>query len=150
MSAISPIDQAFINRLTGIIRANLENENFGVAELAHASGMLRLVIYHRLMAITGKSTTQFIREVRLQRAMEMLRQGSTTASEVAYQVGFGSPAYFNTCFHEYFGYPPGEVLKSAKQESGEIDLWLAEEPEVKESEPVPQHTKKSGWSISVR
>ena len=150
MSAVSPIDQAFINRLTGIIRANLENENFGVAELAHASGMLRLVIYHRLMAITGKSTTQFIREVRLQRAMEMLRQGSTTASEVAYQVGFGSPAYFNTCFHEYFGYPPGEVLKSGKQESGEIDLWLAEEPEVKESEPVPQHTKKSEWSISVR
>jgi AraC-like DNA-binding protein len=39
--------------------------------------------------------------------MELLKQKNITASEVAYRTGFGSPAYFNTCFHEYYGYPPG-------------------------------------------
>ena len=109
MSRVNSSDQAFINRLTGIILANLENEHFGVDELAHSAGMTRSGIYHRLLAITEKSTTQFIREVRLQRAMEMLQQEDTTAAEVAYRVGFSSPAYFSTCFHEYFGFPPGEV-----------------------------------------
>jgi len=109
MSGVSSTDQAFINRLTGIILANLENEYFGVDELAHSAGLSRSAIYHRLLAITEKSTTQFIREVRLQRAMEILQHEDITVSEVAYKVGFGSPAYFNTSFHEYFGYPPGEA-----------------------------------------
>ena len=82
--------------------------------------------------------------------MESLQQGSITASEVAYKVGFGSPAYFNTCFHEYFGYPPGEVLKRGREECGENNLGLAEEPEVTESESVPELTKKAEWYISFR
>jgi len=109
MKGTNPSDQVFVQKLTEIIHANLENENFGVDELARASGMPRSYIYRRLMAISEKSTTQFIREVRLQRAMEMLQQEDTTAAEVAYRVGFSSPAYFSTCFHEYFGFPPGEV-----------------------------------------
>jgi len=125
MKGVIPSDQAFIRILTEIIQANLANENFGVDELAHASGISRSVIYHRLLAISEKSTTQFIREVRLQQAMKMLQQQSTTAAEVAYQVGFGSPAYFNTCFHEYFGFPPGEVLKNGRQELEENNSFTA-------------------------
>jgi tetratricopeptide (TPR) repeat protein/AraC-like DNA-binding protein len=41
----------------------------------------------------------------------MLQNEEITASEVSYKVGFGSPAYFNTCFNKYFGYPPGKVKK---------------------------------------
>jgi len=124
MKGTNPSDQVFIQKLTEIIHANLENENFGVDELARASGLPRSAIYRRLMAISEKSTTQFIREVRLQRAMEILQQESTTAAEVAYKVGFGSPAYFNTCFHEYFGFPPGEVknrnIRELEENSGFI------------------------------
>ncbi len=149
MSTISSNDQAFINRLTGIILTNLGNEHFGVAELARASGMTRLAIYHRLLAITGKSTTQFIREVRLNQAMELLQQGSITASEVAYKVGFGSPAYFNTCFHEYFGFPPGEVLKNGRQElAGNYDL-LADLNTETETTPSPEVPKKSVRKVSA-
>ncbi len=50
-----------------------------------------------------------IREFRLKKAMEMLKNNVATASEISYQVGFGSPSYFNTCFNEYFGYSPGKV-----------------------------------------
>ena len=114
MGGISSTDQAFIDKLTGIVCMNLENEHFGVDELAREAKMSNPYIYQRLESILTKSTRQFIREVRLQKAMEMLQQEGDTASEVAFKTGFGSPAYFNTCFHEYFGYSPGKVNKLGK------------------------------------
>jgi len=102
-------DQIFLNKLSGIILANLDDENFGVNELVHEAGMSHYSLKRRLQAITNKTIKQFIREVRLQRAMEMLQHEEINISEVAYRVGFSSPAYFNTCFHAYFGYPPGAV-----------------------------------------
>jgi tetratricopeptide (TPR) repeat protein/AraC-like DNA-binding protein len=106
-----PVDQIFIRKLTEIIIANLGNENFGVNELARASGVSLYNLSRRLHSINKKTVNQFIREIRLQKALEMLQNEEYSASEVAYKVGFGSPAYFNKCFHEFFGYPPGKIKK---------------------------------------
>lgn len=103
------MDKAFIKKLTKIIKANLGNEHFGVAELATEVGLSRSQLHRKLQDINGKSTSQFIREYRLQKAMDMLKRKQFTASEIAYRVGFTSPTYFNTCFHNFYGYPPGEV-----------------------------------------
>lgn len=64
-------DQVFISKLTGIILANLGNENFGVNDLVHEAGISHYSLNRRLNAITNKTIRQFIREVRLQRALEM-------------------------------------------------------------------------------
>jgi len=104
-------DKEFIRKLTEITLANLENEAFGGKELSAEADVRVSIINKRLQFISHKTINQFIREVRLDRAMEMLRQGSVTASEVAFKVGFSSPAYFSTCFSEYFGFPPSEVKK---------------------------------------
>ena len=71
------------------------------------AGISRYSLAQRLNAINRKTAIQFIREVRLEKALEMLHNESYTAAEVAYKTGFGSPTYFNKCFHEYFAYPPG-------------------------------------------
>lgn len=102
-------DQIFIRKLTEIIEANLANEKFGVDELAEESGISLYKLSHKLYAINKKTVNQFIREVRLNKALEMLLEGDYTASEVAYKTGFSSPAYFTKRFHEHFGYPPGKV-----------------------------------------
>jgi TolB-like protein/AraC-like DNA-binding protein len=111
MCAQTSFSQVIIRKLTEIIHANLEKENFGVSELAVAAGMSRSSVHRKLKSFVKKTASQFIREVRLQKAMELLQQDMATASEIAYKVGFNSPTYFNTCFHHYFGYPPGEVRK---------------------------------------
>ena len=103
------IDQVLLQKLNSIIETNLENEKFGVSELATEIGLSRSQLHRRLQDINGKSTSQFIREYRLEKAMEMLKRNEATASEIAYRVGFSSPTYFNTCFHNFYGYPPGEV-----------------------------------------
>jgi TolB-like protein/AraC-like DNA-binding protein len=103
--------EAFIKRLTEIVLANLQNENFGVEDLAREAGLSRSALHRRLCDIKQQHASQFIREIRLKCAMEMLQHHAGNASEIAYQAGFGSPSYFNKCFHEYYGYPPGEVKK---------------------------------------
>ena len=109
MSNQLSLDEAFIKKATNLIEANLENEQFGVNELSEALGVSRSQLHRKLNSLTGKSTSQFIREYRLEKAMELLQNNVATASEIAYRVGFKSPTYFNSSFSEYYGYPPGEV-----------------------------------------
>ncbi|MCY1723025.1 helix-turn-helix domain-containing protein [Prolixibacteraceae bacterium Z1-6] len=70
-------------------------------------------IHRKLKEITNQSASQFIREIRLNKAKEILEKELYTVSEVAYKVGFANTTYFSKCFHEYFGYPPGELRKHA-------------------------------------
>ncbi|MCI0523318.1 MAG: helix-turn-helix domain-containing protein [Bacteroidales bacterium] len=117
------VDQLFISRLVQIVHSNIQNENFDVDELAREAGMSRSSIHRRLKRLTKKNASQFIREIRLQKALEMLQHDFSTASEVAYKVGFGSPSYFTKCFHAYYGYPPGEAKNHLlAEERGKQDL----------------------------
>lgn len=100
-----------IERLSKEVEANLKNEQFGVEELAEIVGISRSHLHRKLQEATGQSVSQFIREYRLQRAIEILENEEITASEVAYQVGFGSATYFSKSFTDFYGYPPGEIKK---------------------------------------
>ncbi|MBW6478405.1 MAG: helix-turn-helix domain-containing protein [Bacteroidales bacterium] len=120
-------EKELLERLTQITLENLENENFGGTELAMHAGMSISTLNRRLHKITSKPTSQFIREIRLKKAKELLMQQTDTAAEVAWKVGFGSPAYFSKCFHDFYGFPPGEVKK--RMEEG-IPFELKSEPEL--------------------
>ncbi len=111
------MDQAFIKKLTDLLEINLENEHFGVQQLAEKVGLSRSQLHRKLKAITGKSSSSFIRHYRLRKAKQLLVDNVATVSEIAYRVGFSSPTYFNTCFRIYFGYPPGKV----KYRNAEVD-----------------------------
>ena len=114
-------DQIFIRNLSEIILANLGNENFGIKELTDLSGVSQYTLSQRLHSITGKTINQFIRETRLQKALEMFQNEEVTASEVAFKVGFSSPTYFNTCFSDFFGFSPGTVKKSGSGNTQELN-----------------------------
>jgi AraC-like DNA-binding protein/tetratricopeptide (TPR) repeat protein len=109
---MNQLDQEkYIERLNNIVEANFTNTNFGVEDLAKEIGLSHSSLHRRLKTIIGKSVSQFIRETRLKRALVLLQSQKSTVSEVAFEVGFGSTTYFSKCFHDYFGYPPGEVKK---------------------------------------
>ena len=102
-------DQLLLDKLYEAMENNLQNEQFGVTELADAVGLGKSQLNRKLQLLTSKSASQFIREYRLKKALELLRSKAATPSEVSYMVGFGSPSYFSTCFKEYYGYSPNEV-----------------------------------------
>jgi len=99
----------FLNEVNSIIEQNIENENFGVNELVLACNSSRSQLYRKFKEHTKKSTSQYIREYRLERAHDLLVNGNYTSAEIAYKVGFNSPTYFNSSFRRYFGYTPGEA-----------------------------------------
>ncbi|MGB5665968.1 MAG: helix-turn-helix domain-containing protein [Maribacter sp.] len=109
MASEPTMKQVFIKKLTDILEVNMDNEHFGVRKLADSLGVSRSKLHRKLHEFYGKSASRYIREFRLQKAMVMLQNNVATVSEIAYRVGFASPTYFNTCFHNYYGYPPGEV-----------------------------------------
>jgi len=113
MSDTSIMGVAFITKAEGIILGHIAEEQFGVSELAAAMSMSRSSLLRNIKKNTNLSASQFIRQVRLQKGMEMLETSSMTVSEISYQVGFGSTSYFIKCFREQYGYPPGEVGKGA-------------------------------------
>jgi TolB-like protein/AraC-like DNA-binding protein len=101
----------FTIRLTAAIEKNMANEQFGVSELADEMNMSRSNLLRKVKKEYNLSVSQLISQVRLTRAMELLRSTSQNVSEVSHQVGFNSSSYFIKCFREYYGYPPGEVGK---------------------------------------
>jgi len=112
----------FLKKAAEIIEENISNEQFGVSELAAAVGMSRSNLLRKVKKLTELSASQFIRQVRLEKAMELLRDQSYTVSEISYKVGFNSTSYFIKCFREHYGYPPGEV---GKRDINEIDPDLS-------------------------
>uniref|UniRef100_UPI003216CB20 helix-turn-helix domain-containing protein n=1 Tax=uncultured Draconibacterium sp. TaxID=1573823 RepID=UPI003216CB20 len=107
----------FIRRITQIVEENISSEQFGVSDLADSIGMSRSNLLRKVKSLTNLSVSQFIRNVRLNYAKELLRETSLTVSEIAYKVGFGSPSYFIKCFGDLYGYPPGEEGKEAIETS---------------------------------
>ncbi|MUH36168.1 helix-turn-helix domain-containing protein [Zobellia amurskyensis] len=110
------LHKTLANALEAEIESNLNNDQFGVDSLAQSMGMSRSNLHRKLQKALGVSTSQFIREYRLKRALEILKQEEITASEVAYRVGFSSATYFSTSFQKFYGYTPGDAKHKAEDE----------------------------------
>lgn len=102
------IDQKFLDKVNIVIDNHLSKEEFSIEELSVEIGMSRTQLHRKLKALTGKSASQYLRTLRLNKAKQMIQNGEGNISEIAYLVGFSSPAYFSRCFKEEFGYPPRE------------------------------------------
>lgn len=109
MSKASNSRSEFILQAEALILDNLSNEQFGVSELAEVMNMSRSNLLRKIKKNTQLSASQFIRQVRLEKSMELLLERTKTVSEISYEVGFGSTSYFIKCFREHYGYPPGEA-----------------------------------------
>jgi len=96
----------FIDKLTSIIEKNISNEKFSVEILSEEIGLSRAQLHRKVKAITNQSPSEFIRNFRLQRAAELLKQDAGNIAEISYQVGFSSQAYFTKTFQEVYGQTP--------------------------------------------
>lgn len=114
-------EQKFLQRATEITEANLQNEQFGVNELAEKLGMSRATLHRKIKLNTKKSVSQFICQIRLKKALELIKQNSATISEIAYSCGFNSVTYFTKCFHDHYGCSPGEAAKRNISENPDSD-----------------------------
>lgn len=84
------------------IDQHIDEEDFGIHELCHEFGVSRTQLHRKLIALTGKSTSQVIRSIRMQKTMELLKDPTLNVSEVGYEVGYANPSHFTQVFTEEF------------------------------------------------
>jgi signal transduction histidine kinase/DNA-binding response OmpR family regulator len=104
-------DSEFMQRLLDTVEKHIGDEKFSVEQLGHEFGMSPSQINRKLKAIINQSASEFIRSIRMQRALELLKNDQATIAEIAYETGFHEPAYFSRVFKNHFGYSPSEVKK---------------------------------------
>ncbi len=112
-SAIAAMEDSspFIARFREVVERNMSNSELTVEDLAAEMHLSRVQLYRKVKTITGSSPVELLRTARLNRGHQQLLTTDKTVSEVAYAVGFSSPAYFTKCFKDEFGMVPGEVRK---------------------------------------
>ena len=104
------IDEKFLSKVLEVIEKHLSEEEFSIEECSSEVGLSRTHFHKKMRALVGKSPSQYLRTVRLHRAKQMIEEEKGNVSEVAYSVGFSSPAYFSRCFKEEFGQSPSDLL----------------------------------------
>ncbi|UHG89576.1 substrate-binding domain-containing protein [Spirosoma oryzicola] len=105
-------DRKFLNDLTALIEKNIGDSTFGVEKLSREMGVSRVQLYRKVQALLDKNVMDYLTEIRLKKAKQLLRDSAKTMSEIAEQTGFSSPTYFTTFFKQHTGKTPSEYRRS--------------------------------------
>lgn len=111
ITTLKPTDIKFINHLMNHIEKHWKDPKFNVDNLSKALGYSKSQLYRKFIQITGKSANTFIKDYRLKMAIELLHSQKGNISEIAFETGFNSLAYFSKCFKKRYGLLPSKYLQ---------------------------------------
>ena len=112
-------EEKFIKKLIQIIEDSMDDNLLSVEYLASEVGMSRANLYRKLQTIVDDTPVNFIKQIRLKRAAQLLKKNKMYISEVAYMTGFNNQKYFSKCFSKEFGKSPTEFAKQYSTEASE-------------------------------
>lgn len=105
---ITPYDEQFMQKVMEFIEEQMDNAELTIDEFAEHLMLSRTIFYRKLKSIIGLTPVDFIREVRIKRAAQLIDSGEYNFSQVAYMTGFNDPKYFSKCFKKIVGITPSE------------------------------------------
>lgn len=103
------IENDFYRRFIEIFERRIGDADLNVETIASELGFERTQLYRKIKAITNYSPAELMRQIRLKKARQLLQTTDKTISEICYEVGFSTPAYFTKCYREQFGQTPSET-----------------------------------------
>jgi signal transduction histidine kinase/ligand-binding sensor domain-containing protein/DNA-binding response OmpR family regulator len=107
-------DRILIDKATGIIEQHLNDKTFVIDHLAARLGMSTSSLYRKLKVLTNQSPTEFVRYIRLKKAIRLMNEGNTNVDEIGFAVGFNSHSYFSSSFKKQFGKSPSDYLSDLR------------------------------------
>ena len=107
-------EEEFLQRACTTVAEHLSDPEFHVEQLVRHLHLSRVSLHRKLRALVDQSASEFIRSLRLKRAAQLLKQETGNITEIAFQVGFSSSAYFTQCFHGQFGCSPSEYKRTGE------------------------------------
>ncbi|MFL0354727.1 two-component regulator propeller domain-containing protein [Xanthomarina sp. GH4-25] len=111
--AITSTEAEFLKRMQLVLDKHITNSEFTSDAFSKYMHVSRTQLHRKLKAITGMTTSEFIRSQRLKLAVELLKKSDATVSEIAYQVGFNTPSYFIKCFKDTYNTTPSEYISNS-------------------------------------
>lgn len=110
---IVSLDEQLIAKAVLLVEENMSNSEFSVEDLSHELGYSRGHFYQKILRLTGQTPIDFIRNIRMKRAADLLKRSQLNVSEVAYKVGYNNPKLFSRYFKtQYQMYPSEFRIKS--------------------------------------
>jgi AraC-like DNA-binding protein len=103
-------DDEFIKRVHDTIEEKMPDPEFNVEVLLKDFALGQRQFTRKVIALTGQTPGQFIRIMRLKRALKLIKQKAGTVSQIAFEVGFSNLSYFSKCFRMQFGKLPSEIV----------------------------------------
>ena len=107
-------DDALMERIMRSVNANFSDPDYTVDTMANDVGISRAQLHRKMKEITGVSTGKFLRNLRMEQAARLLREGKINVSQIADRVGYADQAHFSTAFKAHFGQSPSEYAESHK------------------------------------
>lgn len=109
------LDNEFYTRFLKIFTEEMGNSELGIDEIASRMGLERTQFYRKIKALTNFSPVELIRNLRLKQGRHLVKTSEKSVSEIAYETGFSTPAYFTRCYREAFGETPTETRTKLTQ-----------------------------------
>lgn len=113
-TAISKLDEEFLNQLIGLIEADMKEAAIDTRSLCRKMAISRTVLYTKVKILTGQTVHEFIKSIQLKKSLKLLQEGRLTINQVAFEVGFSSHSYFDKCFIKQYGIGPREYINKKK------------------------------------
>ena len=104
-------DERLLERVMKVVNAHITDSDLSVEQIANEVGLSRSHLHRKMKELTGESTSDFVRNVRLKRAAYLLEGGKHSIAEVMYACGFDSPPGFSTRFKNFYGVSPSEYMR---------------------------------------
>lgn len=111
---ISSPDEQFLKKVVEAVEQYMSDTGFSVDDLSYHVGLSRAQLYRKMQGLINHTPSEFIRIYRLQRAMQLLEKGHSSA-QVCYKIGFRDPSYFSKCFRKQFGQTPQQIRSKSEQ-----------------------------------
>lgn len=108
---ISSMDDELLHKAMDCIERNIDNNDYDVDAFVSDMAVGRTLLYQKINDLTGMSIKEFIMDIRLKRAAQLLRESDLTIAEIALLTGFANPKYFSICFKRHFELTPSEFKK---------------------------------------
>lgn len=105
---LSPNDQKFMDTILSFINKHLDNGDLMVEDIAKEANMSRSVFFKKLKTLTGLSPIEFLKDIRIKNAAELIKKNEYNMAQIAYMVGFNDSHYFSKCFKQQYGITPTE------------------------------------------
>ena len=118
-SIASDLDKKFMGNLVDYIEENMVNDDFSIDTLAIEMAMSRSVFYKKIKSLTGQNPKDFIRDIKMKKAANLLREEKYSIGEIAYLTGYPNAKYFSTAFKKYFGTSPSVFTEKERAEFNE-------------------------------